>query len=515
MKKLNFILLLSCFFLTACQEEDLLQRTSHGKEEKELKGDILWRNKSVEKTLQTKTVGVKSKYWRPGDTIRIKFLNGTTELQQQVRQYAALWLEYVDLNFEYVEVNETADVKIGFDMDEKWIAWSTIGTDCKAIPQNEPSLNFVWLEEEDELGIKAEVLRGFGSVLGLGFEHRNPDSPVRFKSTADIAGEYNISEEEVEEFKQLYTEGETDTTRYDKSSIMVLTIPRSLVVTPNLATSRNVDLSENDKALIAKIYPPVVMKVLVKGKNIAFYVGASGWASVPGEHSERMVDWGDGKREYLLQDALLQQHYYGKDSLYEIRFCGPAAEYQLFYFIGEGDVVAVDASKSSKLATFYCFYSSVESLDFSHNPELQILSLRHVPQLTYLNVSQNVKLQTLEFSESNISTVDLSRNVNLENLILSDSPISYLDLKNNTKLVFINAENVGAGLKSIVDNLPYVPVEAEADIWVRVEAIANSIQDKCRFKNWEAIFEKENKNVLGRERIVQKNSLNYMLPLPR
>ena len=65
MKKLNFILLLSCFFLTACQEEDLLQRTSHGKEEKELKGDILWRNKSVEKTLQTKTVGVKSKYWRP------------------------------------------------------------------------------------------------------------------------------------------------------------------------------------------------------------------------------------------------------------------------------------------------------------------------------------------------------------------------------------------------------------------------------------------------------------------
>ena len=28
-------------------------------------------------------------------------------------------------------------------------------------------------------------------------------------------------------------------------------------------------------------------------------------------------------------------------------------------------------------------------------------------------------------------------------------------------------------------------------------------------------FEKENKNVLGRERIVQKNSLNYMLPLPR
>ncbi len=492
MKKLNFILLLSCFFLTACQEEDLLQRTSHGKEEKELKGDILWRNKSVEKTLQTKTVGVKSKYWRPGDTIRIKFLNGTTELQQQVRQYAALWLEYVDLNFEYVEVNETADVKIGFDMDEKWIAWSTIGTDCKAIPQNEPSLNFVWLEEEDELGIKAEVLRGFGSVLGLGFEHRNPDSPVRFKSTADIAGEYNISEEEVEEFKQLYTEGETDTTRYDKSSIMVLTIPRSLVVTPNLATSRNVDLSENDKALIAKIYPPVVMKVLVKGKNIAFYVGASGWASVPGEHSERMVDWGDGKREYLLQDALLQQHYYGKDSLYEIRFCGPAAdipfshhpnppsarslvvtpnlatsrnvdlsendkaliakiyppvvmkvlvkgkniafyvgasgwasvpgehsermvdwgdgkreyllqdallqqhyygkdslyeirfcgpaaEYQLFYFIGEGDVVAVDASKSSKLATFYCFYSSVESLDFSHNPELEILSLRHPP----------------------------------------------------------------------------------------------------------------------------------------
>ena len=41
MKKLNFILLLSCFFLTACQEEDLLQRTSHGKAERVERGYLV------------------------------------------------------------------------------------------------------------------------------------------------------------------------------------------------------------------------------------------------------------------------------------------------------------------------------------------------------------------------------------------------------------------------------------------------------------------------------------------
>lgn len=75
------------------------------------------------------------------------------------------------------------------------------------------------------------------------------------------------------------------------------------------------------------------MKVLVKGKNIAFYVGASGWASVPGEHSERMVDWGDGKREYLLQDALLQQHYYGKDSCMKSGFVVLQRSISYFIFI--------------------------------------------------------------------------------------------------------------------------------------------------------------------------------------
>ena len=97
------------------------------------------------------------------------------EAKDEVKQYAAEWLTYANLVFLYVAPSEDADVKIGFDMDERWLAWSAIGTDCQSVPQDEVSLNFVWLEDEGTAGVKAEVLRGFGHVLGLGFEHKIRD----------------------------------------------------------------------------------------------------------------------------------------------------------------------------------------------------------------------------------------------------------------------------------------------------------------------------------------------------
>lgn len=43
-------------------------------------------------------------------------------MSDKVIQYAAIWLEYVNLHFEYVNSNEDADVKIGFNMDDRWLS---------------------------------------------------------------------------------------------------------------------------------------------------------------------------------------------------------------------------------------------------------------------------------------------------------------------------------------------------------------------------------------------------------
>lgn len=114
----------------------------------------------------------------------------------------------------------------------------------------------MWLQDEtDESIIKGEVLRAFGLVLGLSFEHQNPNSTLQIKSTADIAAEYNLTAEQSNQIRQQYSTAYTNFSEYDKSSIMVLDIPRTLLVNPREYTPANKELSEKDINFIDKLYP--------------------------------------------------------------------------------------------------------------------------------------------------------------------------------------------------------------------------------------------------------------------
>lgn len=236
-------------FLVACQNDEVLEHVM-------TKGDPaenrLWMIKEV--LPQTKAVAVTEKMWTSGDTIRIKFLNGDGMLQNRVRQYAAQWLEYAGLFFEYTEGD--ADVKISFDWGEKCLAWSTIGTDCRLVPQNESSMNFVYLDDPDEDFVRGEVLRAFGHVLGLGFEHQNPTSPIVFKANAAsyLVTNYGLDDMEAERLLEQYQADQTNYTEYDKNSIMVVELPRTILENRSHATTFNTELSDNDIELIAALY---------------------------------------------------------------------------------------------------------------------------------------------------------------------------------------------------------------------------------------------------------------------
>lgn len=255
MKKFRLFLFVFILSLTACQEQ-MEEATSEFITAK----DRLWMIKEIQGGVNTKAVADITKTWQSGDTIRIKFLNGTETLQNKVKQYASIWLEYADLVFEYVE--NDADVKISFDWEGKLVSWSTIGTDCRLVPQNESSLNFVYLDDPDEEFVRGEVLRAFGHVLGLGFEHKNPSSPLVFKANAaaTLQDYYGLTEEEVIDFMAQYQTDQTNYTDYDKSSIMVAEIPGSILENRRLATTFNTELSENDIAFISQLYKPVEPK---------------------------------------------------------------------------------------------------------------------------------------------------------------------------------------------------------------------------------------------------------------
>ena len=200
MKKIHFIMISLVILLNACQKSDYLPI-----DDQHPKGNLserLWMIKKVSSDIETKANAPMDKTWWPGQTIKIKFLNGSSSIQEKVKKYAAEWLDYANLTFEYVDKAEYADVKIGFDMNDSYIAYSTIGIDCKKVSQNEASL----------------------------------------------------TQEQANEIKKQYTTNYTNYTTYDKSSIMVLDIPRNLLVTASTYTPANKTLSQTDINFIKNLY---------------------------------------------------------------------------------------------------------------------------------------------------------------------------------------------------------------------------------------------------------------------
>ena len=302
--KSRYFMLIACFALfmgaISCSSDDF---EGYGPEEdvpETERREVIWTIKSVDGTLPgTRGVAVTDKLWESGDTIRIKFLNGTLAEQQSVQLYADIWLQYANLVFQYVAINEYADVKIGFDMDSRYLAWSTIGTDCRQIPQNEPSLNFVDLEYyliEDVDFARGEILRGFGHILGLGFEHQNPTSPVVFNDKAlnQLMSYHGLSADDVNNhILPYYTINQTNYTAYDRTSIMVLALTIRMLVNPSEATNPNNSLSSTDIAFISNLYPyPSMPGVLINGVYWAMCnIDSPGRFAATPESTGRYYQW--------------------------------------------------------------------------------------------------------------------------------------------------------------------------------------------------------------------------------
>jgi len=193
------------------------------------------------------------KMWINGSTLRIRFLDGTDQQQQIVRDFAPEWTEHANLKFEFTDAPD-AEIRIVFNANDG--AWSWVGTDAKRIPQNEPTMNLGWQDQ----GV---VLHEFGHAIGLGHEHQNPAGGINWNEEIvirDLSGPPNSWTEEQIRNNVLskYSSDQIRGTLFDGDSIMLYFFPDSWVVSGE-GTKENETLSDVDKAFIAgaEAYPAV------------------------------------------------------------------------------------------------------------------------------------------------------------------------------------------------------------------------------------------------------------------
>lgn len=274
-----FFIIMSVFLFAACNENELdpMDNSNTGKSGVNSSDEdrpYVFGVKSTSKGKMTKAVAPLNYRWEVGQTIRISFFgdNWDANAMDLVKQTAAEWLEYANLNFEYVGAGEESDVRIAFGHDGYNVSWSYIGTDCLEWDPELPTMNLIYFtpRQLENSAIRADfqaiILREFGHMIGLGFEHLNPDKNWIEDNIDDEDFSMRIMNyfynqgwnfDEIEALFNVYYADYADYNSFDENSIMLLYFPPFLTE-GQIPSKWNQSISEGDKQLVRKIYPPVM-----------------------------------------------------------------------------------------------------------------------------------------------------------------------------------------------------------------------------------------------------------------
>ena len=200
---------------------------------------------------RVRAVSPIGKSWMNGSKLRIRFIGGSAAQKSLVREQAGWWSAVANLSFDFNDAPD-ADFRIAFDESDG--AWSYIGTDCRSIPLNQPTMNLGFTDG-------GTVAHEFGHAIGLAHEHQNPAGGIQWNEQvviSEMAKSPNFWNEQTTRHNILhrYKAEQVNGTKFDPESIMLYFFPAAWTRN-GVATKANEVLSAMDKMFIAgeKMYP--------------------------------------------------------------------------------------------------------------------------------------------------------------------------------------------------------------------------------------------------------------------
>lgn len=217
-----------------------------------------------------------AKLWKPGDVITCKFVGDVdpprtptnvlaahaknpsrmdplqdellhTPIKEAVKRVVKERIEpYVNLTFKFVDKNEKAYVRIGFENDG---AWSLVGTDHKT-SDKKITMNLGWFDVPT-------TIHEFGHVLGMIHEHQNPEGGIQWNDSKVYAWAEDTQGWDKEiTYNNIIKKYEHDAingSQYDPCSIMLYFFPPDLT-TNSKGTAQNICLSGTDTEWLSHMY---------------------------------------------------------------------------------------------------------------------------------------------------------------------------------------------------------------------------------------------------------------------